>query len=220
MYFILQIIRCWIKVDPDPKSDPAGEVWRWLCFYLPLLGSIGYVGTVYYKIWGQLTAPNVSRKNSDVDTTNNPTPNTGGADAPSAENDTNEVEPAPKESTSDVYNHGRQNSSNLDVLASSTDIQNSAEDVTKKKSGGMMQRIKFYPFVLFGCYFFAIIRRIAEWGDEDRTAPFGIAAIQVFTSALLGTCNAILYGFTPMVFQKDSEWIKSKCCGGSAKYVL
>jgi len=200
---------CWIRVYPNASEDPWGEVWRTICFYLPLLGSIIFVAVVYYKIWGQLTAPNVSRKPSD-------------AEPPKAESDPNaahnelEIEPRPKESTSDVYMNDRKNSSNLDVLASNTDLQQSAEDVTKRKSGGMMQRIKFYPFVLFGCYLFAIIRRISEWFDEDQTAPFGIAAVQVFTSALLGTCNAILYGFTPMVYRKDSEWIRSKFCGGTA----
>jgi len=81
----------------------------------------------------------------------------------------------------------------------------------------MMDRIKLFPFVLFGCYFFAIIRRITELAKVGGDAPFGITALQVFTSACLGTCNAILYGFTPEVFQADSEWIKANCCGKDVK---
>jgi len=212
---------CWIKVDPTAKEDPWGEVWRWLCFYLPLLGGIAYVGTCYYKIWGQLTAPNVSRKNSDVSAQNaKPAENTNAAGNGNGNELEVDIDPKPKESTSDVY-HEQQHSSNLDVFASTTDIhdhQHSSGNVTGGgKSSGMLQRIKFYPFVLFGCYFFAIIRRITELANPGGDAPFGITALQVFTSACLGTCNAILYGFTDVVYKKDSEWIKSKCCGKDVK---
>jgi len=206
---------CWISVYPNARANPWGAVWQWICFYLPLLGSIAFVATVYYRIWGQLTAPDVSRKPSDA-TAEAPNASKGDEAGTGDSSPNLEVDPQPKESHSDVY-HAQQHSSNLDVLGSSGDLQPSAEDVTKKESSGMMQRIKFYPFVLFGCYCFAFVRRIAEFIAEDNVAPFGIAAIQVFTSALLGTCNAILYGFTPMVYRKDSEWVRSKwreCCGG------
>merc|ERR1712233_47732 len=96
--------------------------------------------------------------------------------------------------------------------ASTVSVAGSESNEAPKSGGGTLQRIKYYPFVLFGCYLFATIRRFAEWASEDHIAPFGIALIQVFTSALLGTCNAILYGFTPVVRKKDSEWIRSKCC--------
>lgn len=110
----------------------------------------------------------------------------------------NEKGPEVKPSASDVYSeatgHNPGNSSAGDVIGgyqpSSTDItkaqQPSVEDNQPPKSGGgTLQRIKFYPFVLFGCYLFATIRRIAELASPDNVAPFGIAACQVFTSALL-----------------------------------
>merc|ERR1712129_50707 len=116
------------------------------------------------------------------------------------------------------------NSSGVDVFAGSgyppssehlngvtESEQTEQTEQTPKSGGGTLQRIKFYPFVLFGCYLFATVRRIAEVVSDDGVAPFGIAAIQVFTSALLGTCNAILYGFTPVVWEKDSKWIRALC---------
>lgn len=230
---------CWIKYVQGTSSDPWGEVWRWICFYLPLWGSIIYVAIVYYRIWGQLTAPEVQRKNSNiVDTTNANTTNTttnkqnGNGQTTNVDDNNNErdeIQPEVKPSASDVYNDGQhghypQNSSTGNIVGyqpSATDVTNaqspSMEDnnQTPKSGGGTLQRIKFYPFVLFGCYLFATIRRIAEWASDDHVAPFEIAAFQVFTSALLGTCNAILYGFTPVVRKKDSEWIRSKCCCGA-----
>merc|ERR1712129_92337 len=113
------------------------------------------------------------------------------------------------------------NSSGVDVFAGSgyppssehlngvtESEQTEQTEQTPKSGGGTLQRIKFYPFVLFGCYLFATVRRIAEVASDDGVAPFAIAAIQVFTSALLGTCNAILYGFTPVVWDRDSKWIR------------
>jgi len=215
---------CWIKYE---EPDPSGEIWRWICFYIPLWGSIIYVAVVYYKIWGQLTAPEPQRRNSgaaaatSIEAVKSNTGQTTNAD------EDKEIKPEVRPSASDVFNdatgHHPNNSCAGDVIAgyqpSVTDINaakgQSVEDNQPPKSGGgTLQRIKFYPFVLFGCYLFATIRRFAEWADEDHLAPFGIAACQVFTSALLGTCNAILYGFTPVVRKKDSEWIRSKC-GGS-----
>eukprot|EP00486_Rosalina_sp_Unknown_P007165 CAMPEP_0201573238 /NCGR_PEP_ID=MMETSP0190_2-20130828/16975_1 /ASSEMBLY_ACC=CAM_ASM_000263 /TAXON_ID=37353 /ORGANISM="Rosalina sp." /LENGTH=371 /DNA_ID=CAMNT_0047999961 /DNA_START=82 /DNA_END=1197 /DNA_ORIENTATION=- len=208
---------CWITFYPNP----AGEVWRWICFYIPLWGSIIYVGVVYYKIWGQLTAKEIQRRNSGAIEPQTVASNTGKTD------NVDERQPEVRPSASDVFNDGTGhhpgNSSAGDVIGgyqpSTTDVTNahqpSAEDNQPPKSGGgTLQRIKFYPFVLFGCYAFATIRRVAEWASDDHVAPFAVAAIQVFTSALLGTCNAILYGFTPVVRKKDSEWFRSKCCGG------
>jgi len=219
---------CWIKFHENTSTDPWGEVWRWICFYLPLWGSIIYVAIVYYKIWDKLTAPEVQRKNSDApkqgsdNKINAVTSNTG-----QTTNVDEDIKPVVHPSASDVYNehgHHKQNSSTGNVVGgyqpSATDVttahQPSEEDnKTPKSGGGTLQRIKFYPFVLFGCYLFATIRRIAEWAADDHVAPFEIAALQVFTSACLGTCNAILYGFTPVVRAKDSEWIRSKCCCGA-----
>jgi len=226
---------CWITSNPSPW----GELWRFLCFYIPLWGSIVYVAIVYYRIWGQLTAPEAQpRKSSDVavvahpdaptkvaSTTNTDSPNGDTA----ATTTTAEVQPKTRDSNSDVYTgtdhlnlHRAQNSSGVDVFAGSgypqssehlNGVHESAEEVSSapKSGGGTLQRIKFYPFVLFGCYLFATVRRIAEVASDDGVAPFGIAAIQVFTSALLGTCNAILYGFTPVVWEKDSQWIRAVC---------
>eukprot|EP01083_Nonionella_stella_P093131 260851_1 len=186
---------CWIKHDPHPY----GEIWRMLCFYIPLWASILYVAIQYKRIWSQLTAPEIQRKSSDPEVV---------ADVPSP--DVEEENPDTKKhaknpSTSDIEQIGY-GASSLDVNGQSTTDINE----TPKSGGGTLQRIKYYPFVMFGCYFFATIRRFAELGGDE--APFWIAACQVFTSALLGTCNAILYGFTPVVRNKDSEWIRSHFC--------
>eukprot|EP01084_Bolivina_argentea_P139961 246176_1 len=213
---------CWITFSPSP----AGEIWRMICFYVPLWGSIVYVGFVYGRIWNQLHAPEPERQNSTQALPSIPKNVASGSnvDPDGKTNNVDEVDPVIRPSSSDVLDeHGRGNSSTGNVIAgyqpSTTDVTNahqpSEEDnKTPKSGGGTLQRIKFYPFVLFGCYFFATIRRVAEWADEDHVAPFWIAACQVFTSALLGTCNAILYGFTPTVRKKDSEWVKKTCCGG------
>ena len=191
---MMKINRCWIKFEPDPW----GELWRWLCFYIPLWGSITYVAVVYYKIWGQLTAPEPQRRNSgaaaptQIEAVTSNTGQTTNAD------EEREIKPVVRPSASDVFNdatgHNAGGSSAGDVISgyqpSVTDVTvakgASVEDNQPPKSGGgTLQRIKFYPFVLFGCYLFATIRRIAEWASADHVAPFGIAACQVFTSALL-----------------------------------
>jgi hypothetical protein len=227
---------CWITFEPKPY----GELWRWICFYIPLWASIAFVSIMYYRVWGQLTAPEIQRKDSGP-------PKASANTAHTHKTDHNDEEKAPVQaqaqaqaqaqphaaqpSISDVFDPDiapkRKYSSNTDVVAggyqaSATDMgnmdaQQSDENKTPKSGGGTLQRIKFYPFVLFGCYLFATIRRIAEWASEDHVAPFGVAACQVFTSALLGTCNAILYGFTPVVRAKDSEWIREKCCASGVK---
>lgn len=172
-----------------------------------------------------MTAPDIPRRNSGAIEPHTIASNTGKTD------NIDERQPEVRPSASDVFNDGQGhnpgNSSAGDVMGG---YQPSVTDVTKahqpssddnqppKSGGGTLQRIKFYPFVLFGCYLFATIRRVAEWASTDHVAPFGIAACQVFTSALLGTCNAILYGFTPVVRKKDSEWFRRKCCG--AGYVI
>jgi len=201
---------CWIRSDLDGYGIwNWGEFWRWICFYISLWGSIAFTAVAYGKIWGQLNAKEVERRNSDV-----------GNDKSTEITTTN----ANAGSSSDVYadgttKHPSQESGTLDATnyqASTVSVAASEQNEAPKSGGGTLQRIKYYPFVLFGCYFFANIRRFSEWASPDHIAPFGIAAMQVFTSALLGTCNAILYGFTPVVRKKDSEWIRSKCCGGSS----
>eukprot|EP01084_Bolivina_argentea_P101793 182428_1 len=194
---------CWITHSPEPY----GEIWRWFCFYIPLWGSITLVSIMYYRIWGQLTAPEIQRKTSDVAPPTIPENKVAQTDTNTnitGDIDNNDKQPEVRASASDVFNpeigHHRKNSSNLDAIgyqASATDITNANQQTsiednkTPKSGGGTLQRIKFYPFVLFGCYLFATIRRIAEWASDDNVAPFGVAACQVFTSALLGTCNAI-----------------------------
>lgn len=84
------------------------------------------------------------------------------------------------------------------------------------RGGGALQRIKYYPLVLFCCYFFATIRRLDELFTGNE-APFALAALQVFFSALLGTCNAMVYGLSPMIRKRDMEYLRA-CFGG--KYVI
>ena len=161
-----------------------GEFWRWICFYIPLWGSIGYVTIAYAKIWSQLNAKEIERKNSDAAELETKATNT-------TSNDNNNTDV--KVSSSDFYadgvnkQHPSQESGTLDNVnyqASTVSVAASDTNEAPKSGGGTLQRIKYYPFVLFGCYLFATIRRFAEWASPDHTAPFGIALIQVFTSAL------------------------------------
>eukprot|EP00485_Elphidium_margaritaceum_P001577 CAMPEP_0202688104 /NCGR_PEP_ID=MMETSP1385-20130828/3638_1 /ASSEMBLY_ACC=CAM_ASM_000861 /TAXON_ID=933848 /ORGANISM="Elphidium margaritaceum" /LENGTH=374 /DNA_ID=CAMNT_0049342991 /DNA_START=93 /DNA_END=1217 /DNA_ORIENTATION=+ len=213
---------CWIVLDDD---NDWGEVWRYICFYIPLWGCFLYIGFCYCRVWRELNAAASAQNDSakDVHRVDTHTGRTNAKELTSPDADV-----GGKPSSSDVLadaGHQQQNSdivdgvgayqvSTTDVRADGTTKEKSTEDNNPPKSGGgTLQRIKYYPFALFFCYLFATIRRIAESASPDEFAPFWIAALQVFTSALLGTCNAVLYGFTPVVRNKDSEWIRAHCCG-------
>ncbi len=57
---------------------------------------------------------------------------------------------------------------------------------------------------------FATIRRILDWATEDQT-PFYWAMLHTFFAAIPGFLNAVVYGFTKDVKQKNIEFWTGVC---------
>lgn len=156
---------------------------------------------------------NVTNNNTD-----NVTNNTDNTDV-----NKNESEDNINQSSSQIVG-GNQESSNNNVQRQSSDnvfgsnednnnssnANNNNSNENNTSNGGMIQRMKYYPFVLIACYAFATIRRLVELFSGGQAAPFWIAGIQVFTSACLGTCNALVYGLSPMIRERDKQWFQTK----------
>ena len=219
-------------------------MWRWLTFYLPLWGAIGYMIFVYSRVWNELKAPSVTNTSTN-DVTANAAASGGAAPAAAAttkSTGTGSDAAAPAEpAAAEMVSHPSDENvheSNSNVIGNNTNAgggsslntlhpQHSTSDVGGGSSGnavgsqnagagggrgsGALQRIKYYPVVLFVCYFFATVRRLDEL-ITGTDAPFGLAAIQVFMSALLGTCNALVYGLSPVIRKRDMDFIK-QCLG-------
>lgn len=159
--------------------EAPGTIWVTICFYIPLWLSIIYVSIVYCKIWNRLHAtekPIKAQMTSDIKTDAHATRNSLSMD------DQRNI------SSSDVLNkRSNENIPTINItLDSDITIVHavSANASTPKSSGGTLQRIKYYPFVLFICYLFATIRRLYEVATMEN-APFVLAALHVFFSALL-----------------------------------
>ncbi|ETO24611.1 hypothetical protein RFI_12545 [Reticulomyxa filosa] len=63
--------------------------------------------------------------------------------------------------------------------------------------GGLLLRIQFYPIILFCCYLSATVRELYQL-FSGHTAPFALAALDIFTASLLvlfNICIRILFFF-------------------------
>mmetsp|Transcript_60456 Transcript_60456/g.74096 ORF Transcript_60456/g.74096 Transcript_60456/m.74096 type:complete len:367 (+) Transcript_60456:17-1117(+) len=192
---------CWIT------GSVEGEVARWLSFYLPLWGALVYMTFVYCKVWKDLQKT-TSKSTNDGNTKHNTQTSDndlGQITKQATDLDDTGAAMQPKESNSNVFD--QQTTSNI----------HSSTDNVSNKGGGMLQRIKFYPVILFICYLPATIRRLYEFASPgfptQNETPFFLSALTVIMSSLLGFCNAMLYGTTPQVKDRDKEYIKRKCFG-------
>ena len=191
--------RCWIQGN---VGNTEAEVWRWFCFYLPLWGAIGYMIFVYYNVWSELKPASSNTSTQNVNPNLNNAPNsTEIVNQPSDDNI--------HESNSNIMNDnavaGSSEQTTMQQQNSTSNVGSSGNNNNSK--GGALQRIKYYPVVLFVCYFFATVRRLDEL-ITSTDAPFWMAAIQVFMSALLGTGNACVYGLSPVIRQRDMQYIR------------
>ena len=85
-------------------------------------------------------------------------------------------------------------------LQVNTNNDNYNENQSNKSIGGSnsanrtANRIRWYPAVLFICFFWATLRRVWHFSGSD--SPFWMVCLRVFFAALYGFCNAIVYGLT------------------------
>lgn len=200
---------CWISMD-----NPIDVMWRYLLFYIPLWIAIVYMIVIYCKVYKRLREiPSDNDINSgdsyDEEETQQMTiHNNNNDDTTNIDDDDDEKENGG--SSKSVVSIGGNNggSSSAEVL----------ESRLKRKQNNTLQRMKFYPMILIICYFFASIRRIIDWATEDQTS-YILAVLHTFFAAIPGFLNAIVYGFTKDVKERDKEFILEYCnCCDMANY--
>ena len=68
----------------------------------------------------------------------------------------------------------------------------------RSKMLSAINRLRFYPLVLIGCWFFPTINRLQNFADPENPVVW-LACVSVGLSSLNGFFNALVYGFTPGV---------------------
>ena len=103
-------------------------------------------------------------------------------------------------SATNIHNNNNNNNSNESETEATPAAGGSGHGNSNKKNrqrSATMRtanRIRWYPAVLFICFFWATFRRVWNFSGDD--SPFWIVCLRVFFAALYGFCNAIVYGWT------------------------
>ena len=221
---------CWIK------RSGVGNIWRWLCFYVPLWLCILTMMAIYSQVWNQIALTNaeasatsthktgtvpVKPSESNLPTTVSTTAvvsSTQTVMTTTASNammagehhqpqtvtsmqsmqrvisDTGSPVVTRNETVSAVQSHdddddgggggGGGGGAVASAIVAAQRTSSGSAGGGSGRSGTTLSRIKYYPVILFGCYFFATVRRLVELIDDDP-APLALAAVQVVTTSLL-----------------------------------
>lgn len=84
-------------------------------------------------------------------------------------------------------------------------------DKVSDDSQTMLNKVFFFPLVVFVCYFFAFVRRLLEVCGVTHV-PYWLAVLHITFSSLLGLGNAIVYG---AINSKVRNHIMNFCCQAS-----
>jgi len=186
---------CWISMD-----NPVDIMWRYLLFYVPLWIAIIYMIVIYCKVYKRLR-----EIPSDNDM------NSGDSYDEEETEKMNQIDDDDNDTTNMVNENGGGGSSKSVVsIGGNESSAEVMESRLKRKQNNTLQRMKFYPMILIICYFFATVRRVIDWATEDQTS-YVLAVLHTFFAAIPGFLNAIVYGFTKDVKQRDTEFIQEYC---------
>ena len=216
---------CWFKDEKD-----IDNIERYALFYGLVWLSIAYMIYIYIKTWIKIRRINNQRKHS---TTNDKEKGLNSKSQDISGSGTGDMELSPTASASvgglsvggtELKSTGTQ--STQSVLSSSdteshlkppeteslTDRceKRKLEKEKQKKRSKALNRMFMFPMVLILGYLFGSIRRIYDLTHGQ--APYWVAVLQISMNSLLGFFDALVYGMTKDVREKDKELL-IKLCG-------
>lgn len=80
------------------------------------------------------------------------------------------------------------------------------------KNDQYIMKMKFYPAILFICWFWGSVRFIAEFFNENNNKVIWLAFLHAFFGSFQGFCNFIFYGLNCEVKQLFKKMICKFCC--------
>jgi len=145
-------------------NDNWGNAWKFVAFYIPLWCVIAYLCLVYYQIHYTVKAEHQHQQLGTV---------TGNDQVEDTEVVTDVGQEVPEPSANNAETQRR-------------------EREAKQAREKMMNRLKWFPALLIGCYTFATINRIYSAATGD--AIFGLAVLHFLGIRFRGFFNFLLYG--------------------------
>jgi len=171
--------RCWISHDTWSQI-----LFSWICFYGWLWVIFIVILVQYCRLWVYIRLSTKNAYNKYIDNDNTTTYNN---------NSTKIIESLP-------------NNTNTNAITDSNFTIK--QDPVKLKIQNTTKRMKYYPLILVFCYFWATVRRI--WYFTDNDAPFIIVCFRIFFAAIYGFVNALVYGINVYNIIKASNNMKLK----------
>jgi len=176
---------CWFV------NDNWGNAWKFVAFYIPLWFVILYLSIVYYQI--HYTVKTAHQQFERTATGNDQVE----IQATDFKNDTEVV--------TDVGQEVPEPSGNNPETPRNPETQRRAHEAIQAREK-MMNRLKWFPALLIGCYTFATINRIYSAATGD--AIFGLSVLHFLGIRFRGFFNFLLYGLNAPLIRA----IKKRCC--------
>eukprot|EP01084_Bolivina_argentea_P262174 443299_1 len=192
---------CWFKDD-----QLIDTVWRYVLFYFIVWLGIIYMLIIYIKAWIKIKKTNNLLKDIPNDSSRSSEGLNVGL-SPS-----NDVEKSITTGRTNNISANVQEVEMTNIVGNSEKHKQSPDDTERqkqKKRVTALRRMILFPLILIICWLFGSIRRVVEF--TGATVPFWLACVHIAMASLIGFFDALVYGLTKDVREKDKQYCQRKC---------
>ena len=201
---------CWFKDEKD-----IDHVWRYVLFYAFIWLGIIYMIGIYIRAWWRIRKMGgglgrIYRRNEDSTTGTGRSSGISvgisvGIDTQSTKDPTIEM---------DEIAGNNEDKDRTNVANNNRESRASTSNHQHKKRTKALSRMILFPLILIVGWSVGSVRRLMEL--FDATTPAWLISVHVGMYSMIGFWDAVVYGFTKDVREKDKEWCLKKC--GDAEY--